>query len=153
MVVDVLCRKQDKLEEARAIFKDIVTKNIDYPEAIFELWSAFEHLHGSLDQLQDCLDRIERAQDQLNTRRAKEAAKAAYQTSQTAQTTEAANASTLEVRQQGHTLQVEGAAAVNPAMDTDEPTRPDSGRKRKSADNEGALGESRKKAKTGQISS
>ena len=65
------CRKQEKYTEAREVLKDISTKNVDWPEAIWEAWLTFEHLHGSMTDLEACLDKIERAQQQVNTRRAK----------------------------------------------------------------------------------
>ena len=49
-------------DEARKVFRDVAPKNLDWPEAVWEAWSAFEHVHGSLEELEDCLDRIERAQ-------------------------------------------------------------------------------------------
>lgn len=58
-------------EEARKILRDIAVKNIDWPEAIWEAWVSFEHVHGSVEELEDCLDRIERARKQVNAKRAK----------------------------------------------------------------------------------
>ncbi|KAI5116436.1 hypothetical protein M0805_006250 [Coniferiporia weirii] len=75
--------KQGKYDEARAIYKSIAPKNVDWPEMIFDAWVAFEHLHGTLEELQECLNRVELAQTQVNSRRAKEAQRAAYQVSQT----------------------------------------------------------------------
>ena len=46
-------------------------KNLDWPEAIWEAWLSFEHLHGSVDEVDACLDKIEKAQYQVNARRAK----------------------------------------------------------------------------------
>ena len=83
------------------MFADIHSKQIDWPEAIWEAWITFEHLHGTVEEIETCLDKIEKAQFQTNTRRAKvsrdnnnvaskpthwppkqEAEKAAYQTMQ-----------------------------------------------------------------------
>ena len=58
-------------DEARKVFRDVAPKNLDWPEAVWEAWSAFEQVHGSLEELEDCLDRIERAQKQVNAKRAK----------------------------------------------------------------------------------
>ena len=57
--------------EARKIYKDIVGKNLDWPEMIWEAWVAFEQLHGTIQELEDALDRVQRAQTQVNARRAK----------------------------------------------------------------------------------
>lgn len=46
-------------------------KNLDWPEAIWDAWISFEQLHGSVIELEDALDRIQRAQTQVNNRRAK----------------------------------------------------------------------------------
>ncbi|THH01889.1 hypothetical protein EW145_g6837, partial [Phellinidium pouzarii] len=69
--------KQEKHDEVRAVYKNIVSRNFDWPEAIFDAWVAFEHLYGNLNELQESLDRTERAQNQINLKRAKEAEKAA----------------------------------------------------------------------------
>lgn len=63
--------KQEKYTEARDVLKDISTKNLDWPEAIWEAWLTFEHIHGSMTDLEACMDKIERAQQQVNTRLAK----------------------------------------------------------------------------------
>lgn len=46
-------------------------KNLDWPEAIWDAWLNFEQLYGSVEEIEDCLDRIERAQVQIAARRAK----------------------------------------------------------------------------------
>jgi squamous cell carcinoma antigen recognized by T-cells 3 len=46
-------------------------KNLDWPEAIWEAWLSFEHLYGSVHEVDECLDKIEKAQYQVNTRRTK----------------------------------------------------------------------------------
>lgn len=61
--------KQGRVDEARNAFKDIVTKNLDWPEAIFEAWISFEHLHGSVEEIEECMDKVDRAQNLLNARR------------------------------------------------------------------------------------
>ncbi|KAI0081583.1 hypothetical protein K474DRAFT_1703756 [Panus rudis PR-1116 ss-1] len=70
--------KLEHYDTARKTFKDIALKNLDWPEAIWEAWVQFEHLHGSVKDIEECLDRIEKARAQVNARRAKEAEKAAY---------------------------------------------------------------------------
>lgn len=64
-------RKVGKFDEARKVFSDIHVKNIDWPEAIWEAWISFEHLHGSVEQVEGCLDKVEKAQYQVNARRTK----------------------------------------------------------------------------------
>ena len=58
-------------DQVRAVFEDIYKKQLDWPELIWELWMSFEHLHGTVDQVDECLDKIEKAQVQVNVRRAK----------------------------------------------------------------------------------
>ncbi|KAJ3867729.1 hypothetical protein EV359DRAFT_61240 [Lentinula novae-zelandiae] len=63
--------KTDRHDEARKVFSDIAAKQIDWPEAIWEAWSLFEHFHGSVEQIEACLDKIEKARYQVNIRRLK----------------------------------------------------------------------------------
>ncbi|KAF8073869.1 hypothetical protein FPV67DRAFT_1479613 [Lyophyllum atratum] len=74
--------KYQQYDKARKIFSDIHVKNIDWPEAIWEAWIAFEHLHGSVEELDTCLDKVEKAQYQVNSRRAKDAEKASFEAMQ-----------------------------------------------------------------------
>ena len=60
-----------RYDEARHVFLDAHTKNMDWPEALWEAWIAFEHAHGSVEEIERCLDKIESAQYQTNMRRAK----------------------------------------------------------------------------------
>jgi hypothetical protein len=53
------------------VFKDLVYKNLDWPEAIWEAWISFEHLYGTVQDVDECLDKIDRARTQLNARRLK----------------------------------------------------------------------------------
>ena len=46
-------------------------KNLDWPEGLWEAWITFEQLHGSVEEYDEALDRIERANVQLTARRAK----------------------------------------------------------------------------------
>ncbi|KAF8964174.1 hypothetical protein BDZ97DRAFT_1816638 [Flammula alnicola] len=71
--------KHQRFDEARQVFAEIHTKQIDWPEAVWEAWTSFEHLHGSVEEIESCLDKIESARYQTNMKRAKEAAKAAYE--------------------------------------------------------------------------
>ncbi|KAF8908958.1 hypothetical protein CPB84DRAFT_1766490 [Gymnopilus junonius] len=71
--------KHQKFDEARDEFSKVHSKQLDWPEAIWEAWISFEHLHGDLEQINACLDKIETAQYQTNMRRSREAAKAAYE--------------------------------------------------------------------------
>lgn len=103
-------RKGGKFDEARQVFTDVHMKNLDWPEAVWEAWISFEHFHGTVEQVDACLDKLEKAQYQVNTRRAKvsrlhceismsstglnllqEAEKASYQAMQVAIEAQAAN--------------------------------------------------------------
>ncbi|KAF7301263.1 ATP-dependent DNA helicase PIF1 [Mycena indigotica] len=66
-------------DQARKTFVDLHAKNLDWPEALWEAWLAFEHLHGSVQELETCGDKIEKAQYVVNTRRAKDAERQAAQ--------------------------------------------------------------------------
>lgn len=65
-----LSRRKDQYDDARSLFSDLAYKNLDWPEAIWEAWISFEHQHGSVAELEACLDKVERAQYQVNMRRA-----------------------------------------------------------------------------------
>ena len=64
-------RKNGNFNEARKVFLDVHAKNLDWPEAVWEAWISFEHLHGSVELVDACLDKVEKAQYQVNVRRAK----------------------------------------------------------------------------------
>lgn len=64
-------RKDQKYEEARNVFSDICLKQIDWPEAIWEAWISFEQLHGSVTDIDACLEKVLKAQYLNNDRRAK----------------------------------------------------------------------------------
>ncbi|KAG6903150.1 hypothetical protein C0995_004697 [Termitomyces sp. Mi166 len=81
---DLTCRKYQQLDRAAKVFLDIHTKNLDWPEAVWEAWINFEQLYGSIDGLDQCLDKVEKAQYQVHLRRAKEAENAGYQAFQAA---------------------------------------------------------------------
>ena len=53
------------------MFDDIHTKQLDWPEAIWEAWVSFEHAHGSAKDVESAMDKIEKAQYQTYSRRAK----------------------------------------------------------------------------------
>lgn len=64
-------RRNHDYNQARVVFRDIVMKNIDWPEAIWDAWLAFEQAYGSAQEMDDCQDKIERARNQVNAKRAK----------------------------------------------------------------------------------
>ncbi|KAJ7067860.1 hypothetical protein C8F01DRAFT_1078564 [Mycena amicta] len=75
---DALIR-YEQYEQARETFVDLHKKHLDWPEAIWEAWIAFENLHGSVEEIEACGDKIEKAQYVVNTRRAKDAERQAAQ--------------------------------------------------------------------------
>ncbi|KAL1745101.1 hypothetical protein HDZ31DRAFT_37139 [Schizophyllum fasciatum] len=83
--------KQRNTDAARQVFSEVHGKHLDWPEAVWDAWLNFEHMHGSVDDIDDCLDKIERARYQVNARRAKEAEKAAYLSAQYAAEQQAAH--------------------------------------------------------------
>ncbi|CAA7261390.1 unnamed protein product [Cyclocybe aegerita] len=117
--------KHQKYAEARTVFTDIHAKQLDWPEAIWDAWTSFEHLHGSLEDIEACMDKIEKAQYQTNARRAKDAEKAAYQAMQAAADAQATALINSIVAVQG----VETAASADVPMDVDRPAS-DRGTKR-----------------------
>lgn len=47
------------------------TKNLDWPEMLWDAWLQFEHVHGSVDDVEDCIARIRGLGERLAARRAK----------------------------------------------------------------------------------
>ncbi|KAH9851597.1 RNA-binding protein Prp24 [Lenzites betulinus] len=137
---EVLAR-QHMYDDVRKVFQDIVAKNLDWPEAIWDAWISFEQLHGTVEDIEDALDRIERAQIQVNTRRAKEAEKAQYAAAQLIAETQASTAPTAEASQRTQVASV----PVSAAMDIDAVHAAESSSKRKAEDDDTA--ESSKKAR------
>lgn len=102
-------------DQARAVFEDIHKKQLDWPELIWELWITFEHLHGTVDQVDECLYKVEKAQAHVIAKRAKvrlpghtckdyydiwqtkEAEKASYQAMQEAMASQSVPASNTEI--------------------------------------------------------
>ncbi|KAL5519977.1 hypothetical protein ACEPAG_1637 [Sanghuangporus baumii] len=137
--------KQGRYGDARAVFKEIVNKRLDWPEAIFDAWIGFEHLYGTVREIYECLDQVEQAQNQVSTRRAKEAEKAAPQATQNLGQSEAASTLISEAVQQAS----EGAKASHSVVSTMEVDDASGNvtRKRKTEASDGKP-EGSKKAKT-----
>ena len=57
--------------DARSVFEDIHKKRLDWPEAIWDAWVAFEQLHGSVFNIDSALDKIEKARIQVEYHRAR----------------------------------------------------------------------------------
>lgn len=66
-----LLTKLEKYDEVRAVFSDICQKKIDWPETIWDSWVFFENLYGDVENLEECLAKVEKAQVFVNARRAK----------------------------------------------------------------------------------
>ncbi|PPR05354.1 hypothetical protein CVT24_007968 [Panaeolus cyanescens] len=73
--------KHQRFDEAREIFQNVHSKQLDWPEMVWEAWLSFEHVNGSLEDIENCMDKIERAQFQTQKKREREAA-AAYEAMQ-----------------------------------------------------------------------
>lgn len=58
-------------DDVRKVFRDVSAKHLDWPEAIWDAWVSFEQLHGTVEELENALAHVERAQTQVNARRAK----------------------------------------------------------------------------------
>ncbi|KAF4617844.1 hypothetical protein D9613_006080 [Agrocybe pediades] len=132
--------KQNRVDDAREVFTDVHTKQLDWPEAIWEAWTSFEHLYGSVEDIATCLDKIESAQYQTNMRRAKEAAKLTHEMQMAAEAQ--ANVPVAEAP----IPDVSSAQDVQAApMDVDQP-QPDRGTKRHAEEEPSE--ETHKKART-----
>ncbi|EJD34711.1 hypothetical protein AURDEDRAFT_109252 [Auricularia subglabra TFB-10046 SS5] len=74
--------------KARTVFRDVSAKNLDWPEMLWEAWLGFEHIHGSVEDVDDCVARVTVLNEKLTAKRAKEAE--AYQTAYAQQAAAAA---------------------------------------------------------------
>ena len=68
---DYAGRHQREYEGARKAFAKAAKSQLDWPEMLWESWLAFEHSHGTVGEIQDAFDIVERAQTQVEARRAK----------------------------------------------------------------------------------
>ncbi|CCM02468.1 uncharacterized protein FIBRA_04567 [Fibroporia radiculosa] len=130
--------KQGLYEDARKVFRDICMKNLDWPEAIWDAWINFEQLFGTVEEIEDCFDRIERANAQVAARRAKEAERADHAAMQLIAEQEANMVHVADVVPPPNAADSAGALP----MDVDA-TSPAAGTKRK-AEDEVALDENKK---------
>lgn len=125
---DVLIRT-DHHDLARKTFQDMSTKNLDYPEALWDAWHNFEHAHGSLSSLEEAINKITQARAQLETRRAREAEKAYAAAAAQYAEQQAASVPVVSVPATGVT---QGSAlAFSEAMDVDFSAPADTKGKRK----------------------
>lgn len=69
---DSLIQAEDFVE-AREVFQSPQIKSTDWPEAVWTAWILFENLHGTVEEVETALDKIEKAKGAVNARRAKEA--------------------------------------------------------------------------------
>ncbi|KAI0056538.1 hypothetical protein BV25DRAFT_1893853 [Artomyces pyxidatus] len=89
-------KRDEEHESARKVFAHAATAKLDWPEAVWEAWIAFEHAHGTVETIQECLDTVQRVRGQVNARRAKEAEQASYQAMQMAMEQQAAQVPAAE---------------------------------------------------------
>ncbi|EKM51632.1 uncharacterized protein PHACADRAFT_261883 [Phanerochaete carnosa HHB-10118-sp] len=126
--------KQRLYIDARKIFRDVGNKNLDWPEVIWNAWIQFEHVHGSVEELEDCLDRVERAREKVNAKRAKDAEKAAYEAMQVAAEQQAAGVSVAGVLVPDVAPQTQAAEEAPMDVDKTRQQRSENGGKRKAED-------------------
>ncbi|KAI6145673.1 hypothetical protein EDD17DRAFT_1653003 [Pisolithus thermaeus] len=115
---DVLIRT-DHHNLARSTYQEVSTKNLDYPEALWDAWINFEYAHGSLVSLEEALARVERARTQVEARRIKEAQKA-FEMAQVQHAKERETVSVPTSVAVPETGQVMVAGGAGESMDVDE---------------------------------
>lgn len=115
------------------MYKEIDMKKVDWPEALFDSWMLFEQVHGDLEQMQECLDKIDRVQAQVNAKRATDAVKAAYEASQAMAQLQAVPS---VVQQDGSTL--DASTDVGNAMEVEQMGAIDSKKRKYEARNDEA---------------
>ncbi|KIY71712.1 RNA-binding protein Prp24 [Cylindrobasidium torrendii FP15055 ss-10] len=68
--------KANRQDDAREVFQNVHRKNFDWPEAVWDAWLGFEHLYGTVEEINTAIDQIAKARSALDARRLKEAEKA-----------------------------------------------------------------------------
>lgn len=71
LILSCMASKEHMYDDVRKVFRDVSAKHLDWPEAIWDAWVSFEQLHGTVEELENALAHVERAQTQVNARRAK----------------------------------------------------------------------------------
>jgi len=69
LIHSTFCSRTDRYDLARKTFQDMSTKKLDYPEALWDAWHNFEHVHGDLDSIEEALNKINQAKAQTEMRR------------------------------------------------------------------------------------
>ncbi|GJJ09530.1 hypothetical protein Clacol_003753 [Clathrus columnatus] len=59
--------------KARNVFKNLPYKIIDWPERLWQQWSNFEYLYGSIEDIDECLEKIDMFSSKLRKKREEEA--------------------------------------------------------------------------------
>ncbi|KAG8973011.1 Splicing factor [Tulasnella sp. 425] len=67
-----LTHRLQQYEKARTVYKNASTpsRTIDYPQAIWNAWVAFEEIHGTVDQLEHALKRVRKMTQDLTKKAA-----------------------------------------------------------------------------------
>ena len=52
----LFAKVRDWYDKAHSVFSDLAYKMLDWSEAIWEAWILFEHQHGTVEELEGCLD-------------------------------------------------------------------------------------------------
>lgn len=76
-----LTQRLQQYEKARTVYKSASTpsRTIDYPQAIWNAWVAFEEIHGTVDQLEHALKRVRKMTQDLTKKAAQAAGQQAKQ--------------------------------------------------------------------------
>lgn len=63
------CSSEGDYSKARNVFKNLPYKTIDWPEQLWLEWINFENLYGSLDDIEECTEKISDYAAKLRTKR------------------------------------------------------------------------------------
>ncbi|KIJ45650.1 hypothetical protein M422DRAFT_29753 [Sphaerobolus stellatus SS14] len=133
--LDVLISNAEE-EEIRKAFNDAANKHFDWPEAIWTQWKDYEYLHGTVESLESCLDKVRELSGRLDKKRAREAEEAQRAWLAASQQYAAAVPEAAPVAATAEATEPMAVDSAEPmAVDVAEETRP-SDRKRKAEDSE-----------------
>lgn len=54
---------------ARNVFKNLPYKSINWPEPLWQQWMNFENIHGNLENIEECSERINNYSAKLHKKR------------------------------------------------------------------------------------
>ncbi|KAF8584488.1 hypothetical protein K439DRAFT_1633508 [Ramaria rubella] len=120
---------EHEYSRARALFKEMSQKKMDWPDAIWQLWVDFEQLYGFVEDIEYCLEKVKILSEKLEKQREQEAMQAQ-------QAWIDASRLVVEPQEAGQSVADTAATPMNVSTGTADPQQ-DFNRKRKAEEHQG----------------